>query len=87
MLGFGACHVAVVGDVAVRTCPAVGALDAETFTVVVAEKRPFAVTLLVFEVMVLLVRVCVALTVTMVSDVSGRVYTREAVNTPSSVLV
>jgi hypothetical protein len=36
------CHVAVVPAVAVKICPTVGAADAETLTVVVAEFRLFA---------------------------------------------
>jgi hypothetical protein len=51
------CHVAAVALVAVRTWPAVGAVAADTSTVVVAENNPFAVTLLVVAVIVLLVNV------------------------------
>ena len=38
----GACHVAAVPLVAVNTCPVVGAVADDTFTVVVAELSAFA---------------------------------------------
>lgn len=38
----GVCHVAAVPEVAVSTCPVVGAVAALTATVVVAEFNPFA---------------------------------------------
>lgn len=67
----GVCHVAKVPLVAVRTCPAVGAVAADTLTSVVADFNKEAVTTFVAPVNVLFVNVCIAANVANVPAPEG----------------
>ena len=73
---FKVLQLAAVDEVAVNTCPLVGAVALLTFTVVVADREPFAVTLFVLSVNVLFVNDCVASVPTIVVDASGTVSVR-----------